>query len=304
MRAKTASGVKERRRVWMGGRLIRPDDEATPADRPDATAPPAAPRPGPVRWVEFCAATETGPVRPSHQDALVVGGAAALAAGTRVTGWLPLGGDGVLLAAVDGMGGYAGGAEAAALVASTLAAEGTQVDSAMWGRWLERLSGRVAAAGEAWGTPQMGATVAVARLTENRVESVNIGDCRLYRVRDGYVGQLSIDDRLPGSLSGGVTQSLGGGPRELDPHRLDEELGPAPVRLMACSDGLFGALGHDALRRPLIEARSPAEACDRLVAAAWAEHATDNFSVIVADVASLGDPPPASPAGPAVRRPG
>ncbi|MDR1187588.1 MAG: protein phosphatase 2C domain-containing protein [Bifidobacteriaceae bacterium] len=293
----TASAVKERRRLWMGGRLPPPDRGDVRAVRPVPTRPPSPPPPSPLRWVEFCAVTETGPTRPSHEDALVVGGVAALAAGTRVTGWLPLSDQPVVLAAVDGMGGYAGGAQAAGLVAATLAAEGARVDGAAWSAWLEHWSDRIASAGEAWGTAQMGATMAALRLTGDGVEVVNVGDCRVYRAGDGYVGQLSVDDRLPGGMGSGVTQWLGGGTRALDPHRLEESLGSERTRFMLCSDGLFGALDHAALRGPLVQARTASKACDALSAAALAAQASDNFSVIVADVSALGAAPPAVPPG-------
>jgi serine/threonine protein phosphatase PrpC len=282
----TASG----KRGGLFGRLRGRAAEPAPA-----LELPQAP---PGRWVEFCAVTERGPSRPSHEDALVVGGVALFAAGARVAGWLPLGDAPLLFAAVDGMGGYAGGAQAAAVAASALAAEGANVSGAVWARFFEGLSSRVAQAGEAWGTPQMGATAAALRLTAARAESVNVGDCRVHRARGGYVGQLSVDDRLPGSVAGGVTQSLGGHARGLDPHRLEEPLGQGPERFMLCTDGLFGALDHAALRTPLIEAPSAAQACAALAAAAWAAQATDNFSVIVADVSAPGAPPPPTPPGP------
>ncbi|MDR2454426.1 MAG: protein phosphatase 2C domain-containing protein [Bifidobacteriaceae bacterium] len=251
----------------------------------------AADRSGPARWVELCGLTERGPALAVHEEAVVIGGAALLAPGARAEGWLPLGGEGLPLAVVDGMGGQAGGSAAAGVVAHIVATETARVDDAVWSPWLEDVANRVAAAGEAWATPQMGAALAVMRLWADRLELASVGDCRIYWAHGGEVEQLTVDDRVPGS-GPAVTQYLGCAGHRLEPHLRAEGLGQGEVRFALCSDGLSDALPPGELAGALAAGGRAWDICDRLAAAVWACGAYDNFSLVVASVGALGAPAP------------
>ncbi|MDR2347676.1 MAG: protein phosphatase 2C domain-containing protein [Bifidobacteriaceae bacterium] len=256
----------------------------------------AAGRSGPARWVEFCALTERGPTLAVHEEAVVIGGAALLAPGMRLEGWLPLGGEGLALAVIDGMGGQAGGSAAAGVVAHIVATEAVRVDDAVWSPWLEDVANRVAAAGQAWATPQMGAAAAVMRLWAARVELASLGDCRIYWGRDGGVEQLTVDHRVAGG-GPAVTQFLGGVGHQLEPHLRSEELGPGEIRFALCSDGLGDAVPLDELAAILLSEGRAADICDRLATAVWQRGAYDNFSLAVAVVGASGAQPPAERPG-------
>jgi serine/threonine protein phosphatase PrpC len=261
------------------------------------------PRPlGPARWVEFCAVTERGLGRPQHEGAVVIGGLAALAPGTRLTGWLPIGRDGVTLAVIEGVGAGAGGTAAAGVVANIVATEAARVDDAVWTPWLEDVSQRVGAAGQAWGAPGMGATAALLRLAPGRTEVVNVGAGRVYRVWDGELHQMTVEDEAtdPDGIGprGAEPQSLGGAERRLDPHLQVEFLPPGEARFMVCSDSLISAAPHRDLRSALVADGSAASICDRLVEVAWASRSVHDFSLVVAIVGPEGAaPPPGVPGG-------
>ena len=106
-----------------------------------------------------------------------------------------------MVAVVDGMGGYAGGADAAALAATALAEADPGRAPEDWDAWFEALSGRITRVGRAWDTPEMGATAAVLAIRPAGLVMANVGDCRIYRVAGGRLGRMSIDDRTqdPGS---------------------------------------------------------------------------------------------------------
>ena len=59
----------------------------------------------------ICGQTEVGPVRPGNQDAIVVVSAVAAVTGTRLTWTGRVPEAGAVVGVVDGMGGYAGGAD-------------------------------------------------------------------------------------------------------------------------------------------------------------------------------------------------
>jgi serine/threonine protein phosphatase PrpC len=241
--------------------------------------------------------TEIGAARQTHEDAIVIGGTVAAASGAQVAGvgWIPPGG--MLFAVTDGMGGYAGGAAAAGVVAISLAGCAGRVPPQNWAEWFEQLSDRVAAAGGAWGTAEMGATAVVVVARPDRWEIVNVGDCRAYLVNQGTVKQLSVDDRIATPRGEAVTQSLGGPARPINSHRVEFEFPPKsddavphPVRLVLCSDGLFGAIPADELHVLLAKPGPPRAVAGALAEAAYRNQSRDNFSIVVLDTPQ----PPAS----------
>lgn len=225
--------------------------------------------------------TVTGPVRLTNQDALVVAGASSAVNGIRLSWQGEVPPSGVAFAVVDGMGGHAGGEEAAALVASSLAhATAAEPD---WGRWFTELSRRVELAGSAWGMPDAGATAALLALTPDGVRIANVGDCRVYQAVGGRLGQLTVDDRTDDPASNVVTQAIGG-QRILDAHAWDQEYRGDAERYLLCSDGIWGTLDAALLRELVTSATTGAEVVEQVLAAAEAQPARDNCTVIVVDV--------------------
>ena len=234
--------------------------------------------------VEAYGRTEVGPTRTANQDAVVLAGAVAVASGSTVAYCGPVPEAGLLMAVVDGMGGYAGGERAAAIAATELARL-TPSDVIDWGTTFQSISARINLAGAVWETPQMGATAAVWTLRASRVVVANIGDARTYRRSGAYLGQLSVDDRtdVPGSTA--ITQALGGPPTTLDAHAWHQDLEPgAPQRYLLCSDGVYGALDNARLRDVCAADQPPARVVEAILEACYAQQAGDNCSALVIDV--------------------
>ena len=227
----------------------------------------------------ICGQTETGPVRPGNQDAIVVASAVAAVTGTRLTWTGRVPEAGAVVAVVDGMGGYAGGADAAALAATALAEADPGRAPEDWDAWFEALSGRITRAGRAWDTPEMGATAAVLAIRPAGLVMANVGDCRIYRVAGGRLGRMSIDDRTQDPGSSAVTQALGGSAR-IDAHVWEQDLKGGTERYVLCTDGVWGALEPAELRGLCASDRAPDRVVDAVVSAIYARRAGDNCSII------------------------
>lgn len=245
----------------------------------------SADRSAPVFRVEVdgCGRIEVGPTRTQNQDAILVATAIATASGTRLSWSGTVPDSGLPIAVIDGMGGYAGGNDAAALVAAALAAVELDKDSAGWDAWFESLSLKVARAGEAWGTPDMGATAALLAITPRALVATNVGDCRIYRVVGGHLGQLSVDDRTDDLGSKTVTQAIGGSTR-IDAHTWVQDYTGGHERYVLCSDGVWDTLDPHILRDLCTADRPPSQIVDAIAFSIYAQLATDNCSIIVIDL--------------------
>ena len=141
---------------------------------------------------------------------------------------------------------------------------------------------------------QMGSTVVVLRIADDRAVIGHVGDSRVYRLRAGVIEQLTIDHSLLAQLiaSGSpppdietfpwrhvVTRALGTPTGEPEV-QLDCAL-PGDVYLL-CSDGLSEVLAPPRIAAMLTH---PAErACRELVEAAYEAGSRDNISAIVVRV--------------------
>lgn len=241
--------------------------------------------------VRYAAQTHVGMVRAACEDALTIGQWAGISHGATMSGERTIAADEVLgFAVIDGMGGHSGGADAAALVATALPAlQHTAVSEI--GNELESLSDRIAAAGRAWGTPDMGATFAMIRISATGVTVFNLGDCRVIRVLDGVLGELTVEDRTPNPVIAGqslVTQSLGGVARALDPHLLEIAHPTGTSRYLLSSDGLHHEVESTVVAGALAVA-APDHAVSLLSTAALSAGAPDNFTMAVVDVTVPSD---------------
>ncbi|MCL3777802.1 MULTISPECIES: protein phosphatase 2C domain-containing protein [unclassified Actinomyces] len=269
------------------------------ADRPDGPVAGSAPRPGDLVPLAG-AATDVGRLRRVNED-----GYLALAPAFVV---------------VDGMGGHSAGRAAARAALSALRPlGGTRVTGAEQVVEAVREAAVAVTAIPSQATHRPGATVAGVVLahvpgTDGDVPTwvvLNIGDARVYLLRDGALTQVSHDhSQVQELVDAGrltpaaarrdprrniVTRALGGG--------IDDDgvpalrLLPAAVadRLLVCSDGLSDELDDDELAVLLGAGLSPQRTAEAAVAAALEHGGHDNVTALVIDVP--GSPAPG--AGPA-----
>lgn len=136
--------------------------------------------------------------------------------------------------------------------------------------------------------------------------SLNIGDARVYLLRDDVLSQLSRDHSQVQELvdSGRltpaaartdprrniVTRALGGGIE--DDGVPDLRLVPAMAgdRVLVCSDGLTDELDDDALATVLGAGLSPQRTAESVVAAALESGGHDNTTALVVDLAERPEP--------------
>ena len=147
------------------------------------------------------------------------------------------------------------------------------------------------------GAKRIGTTFALLAVDGRTAGIYNMGDSRVYLLRDGAIAQLSEDHTYVASIS----KLLGLTPEQEKSHpmrnRLTRYIGidssEVPIDaysstlkmkkkdiFLLCSDGLSDAVDDDEMRRILTEAGNPAEAVSQLMDAALVE-GKDNITVIV-----------------------
>ena len=215
-----------------------------------------------------------------------------------------------IFAVADGMGGHLGG-EVASLTAIEALRRAFVPEQGAAG-----LEQAIVAANDAVVTQSnesadlrdMGTTLAVVALVDgddgDELLAVgNIGDSRIYLLRDGELSQLTDDHSLPAELfrRGQLTKAEAA----VDPRRniVTRVLGPSfgegpdiqnliPYtgdRIVICSDGLYNEVEDGAIAHVLRTVPDPGDAAHALVDQANANGGADNISVVVVDVVDDGD---------------
>jgi len=210
---------------------------------------------------------------------------------------------GTLLIVADGMGGYAAGeiASRTAVEAILNAYYGNLSDDVTQGLTRAVRDANRAVLDEANRDADragMGTTLALAVVWSGHLAVANVGDSRVYLIRDGRIAQISRDHSWIAELlavgkitpeearhhpmRNVVTRSLGGRPD------LDIEVYP-PLKLrrgdivLVCSDGLWGMVSAEQMLQ-IVESHSAQAAADALVAAANDAGGHDNITAIVCRV--------------------
>ncbi len=234
-----------------------------------------------TRW-RYAAATDTGQVRQSNQDALYV--------------------DDVLAVIADGMGGHAAG-EVAAEMAIDAIVRGFHRDQSIEGLVEAIQDANQAVVRDATQNPEhfgMGTTLIAVGLTYDAAglvspTLVHVGDSRAYQLRDGALRQLSEDHSVAEEWvrMGRLTpEEAAVHPRR---HQLTRGVGVedtiavdvasvnavAGDRILLCSDGLSNELDADTLARLASSPNGLEMAVENLVAAAKVAGGHDNITVVL-----------------------
>lgn len=198
----------------------------------------------------------------------------------------------VLCLVVDGMGGHAGGEQASRIAAATISRARLDLNErvAVEGCVRQANAAIYEAAAESDHLRAMGATVVGLLIGVDATLMFNVGDSRLYRFRDGYLRQMSIDDVPQSDVKAAraershvVTQSLGGASsfQEVIPH-VDEDGALVPSDWLLCSDGLSDLVDLDEMSSSM--RLGGTEAVSALFEAAMRNGGDDNISIIVVAV--------------------
>ena len=133
---------------------------------------------------------------------------------------------------------------------------------------------------------RMGTTAAMLLFVPDEVYVCNLGDSRIYRLRDNELLQVSVDDteKLPEGVSrkAGLTQFLGIPEDELslEPHIVKSELKRGDIYLI-CSDGLTDMLTNVEICMILREHISIRQCAQHLIAGALKNGGKDNVTAII-----------------------
>lgn len=253
-------------------------------ESPTSTPTPiAAPLADARSWdLRVTFATDRGARRSQNEDSIGFDGWTATGGGPApFTAVVPAGPGAVRIVVADGMGGHQGGATASRTAAEILTApDGGSVATRLLSA---DLALRTQGEATSWLTG-MGTTVAgIVFGPTASASAFNIGDSRVYRLDDGLLVQLTVDDRLGGPGSSVLSQCLGGGrERLLEPHEFDVIVG-AGDRFLICSDGLHDVVDDEHIEALLLGTRADT-ATSALIAAAYEGGAPDNVTIIIVDV--------------------
>jgi PPM family protein phosphatase len=245
--------------------------------------------------------THNGGQRPANEDAVVVGSCTFTSVSSAQPHTVTASAreqQPVVVAVADGLGGHEAGEVAAAYVVSRLArmagpglCSPEQVAKALSGMSAE-LAAEIA---DHPGQRDMGTTVAGLSISPEQVTWFNIGDSRAYKLADGYLGQMSVDDSPtalvaePGAMpesTSVVTQSIGPAAPAPVAHTGIEPAIPEATYLL-CSDGLSDLVEVTEIERLLTRhANDDQTAVKALWAAAMNAGGRDNITIVLVRVTS------------------
>ncbi len=255
--------------------------------------------------VKWRAITHQGLMRSQNEDAHWVAHSVEVKTETESTSRY-------LFAVADGLGGHRGGA-----IASRMALKSVKDEFHTWqGGEADRLVGRALQQAnqnvfsKAQLDPElfhkMQTTLTVVALDQDSLTIGHVGDCRLYRVRDGRIGLLTRDHTMANDLltlhlisteqasqhpgRHQLTRSVGGEPF-MNADIIRERPLPGDIYLL-CSDGLWSELTEEEIL-VTIQENDISSACEKLVRFALRGGAPDNITAIMFRIETIG--PQAAP---------
>lgn len=200
-------------------------------------------------------------------------------------------------AVFDGMGGVEFGEVASFLATDTLITKMSSLHGypASAHSFLEEVCDAMNAAicyeSEKCCSGRMGTTAAMVLFTPDRVHACNLGDSRIYRLRNQEIVQISQDhvETFPPGMrtrrKPRLTQHLGIYPDEmaLEPHIVSSDLRRGDIYLL-CSDGLSDMLSDSEIDNCLRSHASVRQSVAHLIKSALTKGGRDNVTAIVIQV--------------------
>lgn len=206
-----------------------------------------------------------------------------------------------VFAICDGMGGEQSGEIAAALAVEALQARTPAQLCQDWSEYIKAANEKICAYQREQHL-NMGTTFAGLFLREGQIQAVNVGDSRVYRIRNGKMEQLSKDhNHVQTMIDAGIltqetarkhkarnqlTQHLGIEPSEmeLDPFVTEWEAVQNEDHYLLCSDGLCEGLTDEEMMQVMQREPSLTDCCRNLIACAEKQGSRDNITVLLIGV--------------------
>lgn len=218
-----------------------------------------------------------------------------------------------VIVVADGMGGHVGGRQASAIAVRTIHDEMARYESgdvrATLQRAIERANAAIHdAAHSNYRLMGMGTTVVAAVIHRETAHVAWVGDSRAYLVRDGAITPVTRDHTMVNLFVDAELLSPEDAATHPEAHVLSRSLGVeraieidladaitlgADDRLILCTDGVHGALGHDGLYA--IDWSDPLQAVDAALDAVISAEGDDNASLVVFGNDTGGKSAPATP---------
>ncbi len=217
-----------------------------------------------------------------------------------------------VFAVCDGMGGYQWGEQASLVAVQTLSDFSSRLVEASCVRlddivreYVCTVNQRINSAmqGQAY---KMGATLALAVITEGVIKAYNIGDSRIYVFDKEGLRQISVDHTLAMKNVRSGLISEGEARRSSDWSKLTACLGFADddgcdfraevlptvpirgeMRILLCSDGLTDMLPDESIEEILRTSRTAEQSVSKLMSDALNNGGSDNISIVVADIQDI-----------------
>ncbi|MFP3041677.1 serine/threonine-protein phosphatase [Treponema primitia] len=231
-----------------------------------------------------------GSVRPLNEDSFLLGEETG---GTGVDDTLASFNGNVMkstvFAVADGMGGHSAGDKASQFVVQQLLRRIQNIpgiNSAVLEETIKSIHADLLKEAARINAPNMGSTLTGLVLQNGNCGFFNAGDSRVYRLRNGFLQQLSRDDSLsaivPGAAKNIITNALGAGlPTVTVESRFSANIAVPGDIFFLCSDGVHGAVYDEVLEKMLLESGTPEEITYRIVKQAIANNSDDNCTALV-----------------------
>jgi serine/threonine protein phosphatase PrpC len=237
-----------------------------------------------------------GLVRHQNEDSVVIGTHAMSDLEGELAGFRLDEAHGWIVAVIDGIGGHTGGQAAADYSAKAMAAQTDFSEIEVQRALLETHAGLLELAQKNPELKKCGAAIAGIAALGTQLCIFNVGDCRVYRVQDGFLALQTCDD----SLAEALRESLGDGDGAIRPpnaHALIQALGAGIAidqlkphtravtaregsRYLICSDGLTDLVNLDAMEMAFKESSDSQTVVNRLVDQALTAGGRDNVTII------------------------
>ena len=205
----------------------------------------------------------------------------------------------LFFAVADGMGGHDAGDAASAFVVEKMRDAAASCAGSFDADNLERTIKAVHASlleeGRTRGTANMGSTLTGLVLQNDAPPGFfNAGDSRGYRLRNGFIRQLTRDDSLasivPGAAKNIITNAVGAGLPDVSvASRFASSVAVPGDVFLFCCDGVHGFVSDDEMETALGSDRPLEEIAKHIVKTAIAHNSDDNCTAVVVRIPEQGE---------------